>query len=384
MSGLDAGSDSARDVLQILRGQRLNRRQPEMKFDASDLTAYQEKVFKLFADFPEVQCTGKACLEPLADAFFVRRWKSQYKEWVAQTGSVLIPLAWKALTDDYPWNRSKSSMNFRVKLGKAWQKLDHRRSHFTIMMQSNVGQVLKAFRANRLGMLDFSSVIVFDSRGNDTLPAFPIPLLHEKVLPVSTVSRNVTITFRGSCNDRGAKVRHAFPELFRGFPGAMVLSCGSMSRNFSTELQASVFALCAPGSFGTSFRQYEALQAGALPVIVSDSTYPGGSLWLPFQDLGVDWNEIGLVIQHNDLSNLPKSLENLLADPASVRQRQARAAAVAPLFTPQGLLEYVLYVLSFYNTDNLRSDETAVDAPPDLLPQSACLAGALARRAQMF
>mmetsp|Transcript_161038 Transcript_161038/g.516920 ORF Transcript_161038/g.516920 Transcript_161038/m.516920 type:complete len:584 (-) Transcript_161038:146-1897(-) len=341
--------------------------------DSKGLIAYQKQVFQLFADLPRGACNGKDCERFLADAYINKEWLRSYKKLAPELGAVFIPLLWKKLTDDWPWTKSSASMQWRRKLVAAWQQLDHSRLHFVVLMQSNLLQLEGALRANSLPMINMTNVIVFDSRGNDSIPAFPIPLLHHATMNVSEAERTISVSFRGSCTDRGTRIRHTLSDLFANFSGSRVARCGEKSKSFGDELRSSVFSLAPPGSFPTSFRQFEAIQVGALPIVLGDRTYFGGTLWLPFQDLGVDWNSLGFALTEDELPGLPARLRAVLDDPASLRARLDRAKQVAALFTPAGVLEYVLYVMTFYASTAPGSFEQVLS--------NACISGLLAREA---
>jgi len=374
------GRSSGRGVVEALRWQRSklvaessHRKADGACSDSKGLVSYQKQVFQLFADLPRGVCNGKDCERLLADAHLNKEWMRSYKKLVPELGAVFIPLLWRQLTDDWPWTTSSASMQWRRKLVAAWQQLDHSRLHFVVLMQSNLLQLQGALRANSLPMINMTNVIAFDSRGNDSIPAFPIPLLHHATMNVSEAERTISVSFRGSCTDRGTRIRHTLSELFANFSGSRVVRCGEKSKSFGDELRSSVFSLAPPGSFPTSFRQFEAIQVGALPIVLGDRTYFGGTLWLPFQDLGVDWNAMGFALTEEELPGLPARLQAVLDDPDSLRARLDRAKQAAALFTPAGLTEYVLYVMTFYAS-------TAPGGFGEVL-SNACISGLLGREA---
>jgi len=75
-------------------------------------------------------------------------------------------------------------------------------------------------------------------------------------------------------------------------------------QDFQVVTQASQFAL-APRGYGlSSFRLYEIMQLGAIPVYVSDKH------WLPFTD-ELDWNEFCVLLGEKDIPNLYEILLNI-------------------------------------------------------------------------
>lgn len=70
---------------------------------------------------------------------------------------------------------------------------------------------------------------------------------------------------------------------------------------FKTFTSKSTFTLCPRGYGKTSFRLYEALQLGSIPVYISDEHY------LPWTD-ELDWNEFCVLLKPNQINNLKEIL----------------------------------------------------------------------------
>jgi hypothetical protein len=66
----------------------------------------------------------------------------------------------------------------------------------------------------------------------------------------------------------------------------------------------SKFVLCPRGYGNTSFRMYEAMQMGAIPVYISDDFY------LPWSD-EINWNEICVLVTVDKINELPDILKNI-------------------------------------------------------------------------
>lgn len=73
------------------------------------------------------------------------------------------------------------------------------------------------------------------------------------------------------------------------------------------SLRRSEFALCPRGYGNTSFRMYEAMQLGAVPVYISDD------FCLPWSD-EIDWNDLVVLIKREDISKVDKVLTNFSYD----------------------------------------------------------------------
>lgn len=70
---------------------------------------------------------------------------------------------------------------------------------------------------------------------------------------------------------------------------------------FLDKAARSMFALCPRGYGASSFRTFEALQLGAVPVIIYDKE------WFPFDDR-IDWNSFSVRIHESIISELPNIL----------------------------------------------------------------------------
>jgi hypothetical protein len=66
----------------------------------------------------------------------------------------------------------------------------------------------------------------------------------------------------------------------------------------------SKFALCPRGYGNTSFRMYEAMQLGAVPVYISDDFF------LPWSD-ELNWNEFCVIVDSKNLKDLPSILNSI-------------------------------------------------------------------------
>jgi hypothetical protein len=86
-------------------------------------------------------------------------------------------------------------------------------------------------------------------------------------------------------------------------------------REYITVLARSQFTLCPAGSATSSFRLFEALRAGSVPVIISDD------LVLPE---GPDWAKCSVRIEEKNISQIPRILESI-ADPGVMSQAAKKA-----------------------------------------------------------
>ena len=74
---------------------------------------------------------------------------------------------------------------------------------------------------------------------------------------------------------------------------------------YASAIADSAFVLCPPGGGTSSFRLFEAMMLGRVPVIVSDQ-------WVPPD--GPDWERVSVRITESEVETIPARLESLAAD----------------------------------------------------------------------
>lgn len=123
----------------------------------------------------------------------------------------------------------------------------------------------------------------------------PVPLLCTEH-PVQDVKRDLLFSFVGSMGTH--PLRNKLRQFF-DIPNAYI---GSGDTELFRRITArSKFALCPRGYGKTSFRLYETMQMGAIPVYISDE------FWLPWQGK-VDWNQFSIRVPPEMISGIPETL----------------------------------------------------------------------------
>ena len=77
--------------------------------------------------------------------------------------------------------------------------------------------------------------------------------------------------------------------------------------NFMNITSRSIFTLCPRGYGRNSFRMYEAMQLGSIPVYIYDED------WRAFKD-NVNWDEFSVSIHYTNLNNLNSILNSISQD----------------------------------------------------------------------
>jgi len=275
-------------------------------------------------------------------------------------GLVYIPIPWKSIIEDAP--RIHLTGQPRLWAEKVMQNLDPDLKYFTVMMQSHIHQT-------HFANVSWEQVLVFDSRGAEArdsgyvgkYPRVAVPLLYGRDAEVpfgrEDNNRSREVFFAGGCHS--GKTR-----LFIG-PGTYVLPgrlpgerydwkvnhCDQYVpyEEFKGHLQNGTWVLTPAGYYPTSFGLFETLQGGALPVIPYDIFTEVGSVgepkqWLPYQDIGVRFGDLGLLMPLDQMQYLKREVEAISEE--DVLQRLALVRKYRPLWTSDGLITYILYRLS--------------------------------------
>ena len=96
-------------------------------------------------------------------------------------------------------------------------------------------------------------------------------------------------------------------------------------------MEESNYTLC-PRGYGTaSFRMYEALQVGSIPVYVWAE-----ELWLPFKER-ISWKDIAIIVNGADVDSLAD-----LINASDTVKMQSNIAKLRHMFTYEYSLRYVL------------------------------------------
>jgi putative CRISPR-associated protein (TIGR02620 family) len=86
--------------------------------------------------------------------------------------------------------------------------------------------------------------------------------------------------------------------------------------NFMEITSRSNFTLCPRGYGRNSFRMYEAMQLGSIPVYIFDED------WRPFRD-DVNWDEFAVSIHISQINNIDSILSNIPNDKAKQMSKKA-------------------------------------------------------------
>ena len=185
--------------------------------------------------------------------------------------------------------------------------------------------------------------LIFSAGGNRTEGnIIPIPLLcspiPQYVIPQKE-EKTIFASFVGSVNTHRVRAR-----MYQTLSGTTdyVLNIGNWSTqipiqnfvNFMDVTTSSKFALCPRGYGRNSFRMYEVMQLGAIPVYISDELY------LPWSD-ELDWNEFCVVVKEEKIGDLDARLKSI--SDSDYQSMQNKLREVYPkYFTLNGMFNNIL------------------------------------------
>ena len=146
-------------------------------------------------------------------------------------------------------------------------------------------------------------------RNLKNLNPIPIPATCSKIpLPTESYNKDIFASFVGSITHQIRvelyNLCNTQPNYY--FSGQQWNPTIQQSKldEFITITSRSKFALCPRGYGNTSFRLYEAMQLGAVPVYISDDFF------LPWSD-ELNWNEFCVIVDSKNLKQLPSILNSI-------------------------------------------------------------------------
>lgn len=128
-------------------------------------------------------------------------------------------------------------------------------------------------------------------------------------------------------------LRDKMLQMIEGEEGIYVSEMKHDLSSFCSIIASSVFTFCPRGFSGTSFRTFEALQYGSIPVIVTDEL---------LKPHGFEPSEYAVVVSPSQVNgNLPLMLRNMSADDIKIKQLHGKLI-YEKLFTYKGNKEKIL------------------------------------------
>lgn len=136
----------------------------------------------------------------------------------------------------------------------------------------------------------------------------PLPSICSKIKdPDLSKARNIFCSFIGTNTH---PIRIKLNDKLKHNKNYEILLNYTDPQNMNTYLkfkditERSIFTLCPRGYGKSSFRLYEAMQLGSIPVYVSDAHY------LPWTD-ELDWDNLAVLVKENEIDNIDEILKSI-------------------------------------------------------------------------
>ncbi len=159
--------------------------------------------------------------------------------------------------------------------------------------------------------LIFSMGGTFNTKIPKSSKVIPLPLIYDlEEAPNEITKKNYLASYMGRPTH---KLRIKLEEKLKSENSFYIKNLNSMNSEISINNQLkfqhimseSYFSLCPRGYGPTSFRLYESIAAGVVPVYISDSHF------LPYTDR-VNWKEFSLILKPRKINKLNKILQSSL------------------------------------------------------------------------
>jgi len=163
-------------------------------------------------------------------------------------------------------------------------------------------------------LIELNNCRVFAASGSFSSPIGknsvyePIPLLCDPHPLIENENKQYKVVF---CGRRTHELREKMFDTLSDVDGYNLYDTSSAAISqedvdtFRTLLSDSIFGLCPRGYGPASFRFYETIQMGCIPIYISDQ------FWLPFADY-IDWNKLCLMITPDEIESIPEKVDQLI------------------------------------------------------------------------
>jgi hypothetical protein len=160
------------------------------------------------------------------------------------------------------------------------------------------------------------NILVFSANGGGDIP---IPLLMGSP-NFECPPKDIKVSFMGrldGASNRGDVRQRVYEHL-------KDVAYFGQGADWPQIMARSQFTLCPRGLGRASFRLYEAISRGSIPIYIWDDQE-----WLPYQDV-LDWSEIAISINIQEIQHLPEIIQ--AHSEADIKRKQKRISELYPQF----------------------------------------------------
>ncbi|MDD5469296.1 MAG: exostosin family protein [Candidatus Peribacteraceae bacterium] len=168
----------------------------------------------------------------------------------------------------------------------------------------------------------------------------PIPLLCNTPTLAPT-ERDILASFVGVIDDEANNktgIRSVMRDCLQHEQDFFILHARNNAQRFHEMMHRSVFALCPRGFGKTSFRMYEAINMGTIPVYIYDEP------WLPYTEF-LDWEECSVLVPKERIAEIPAILRFHSPEDIRRKQQKLRELKEQGYFSFRGVCHYIIQQL---------------------------------------
>ena len=210
-----------------------------------------------------------------------------------------IPIQWTNYLVKQNYGRDIQDLNNYLKLN-----LKSEEKYFTIVQYSG-GPLIELENT-----LIFSMGGTINTKLGKNSKVIPLPLLYDSNLKKADLEKKYIASYIGRPTH---KIRTKLEDRITSNEKFYIKNITSMSSSISKEnlelfeklIKESYFSICPRGYGPTSFRLYESIQMGTVPIYISDKFF------LPYIEF-LDWSEFAILLKSRKISSLPRKLNNLI------------------------------------------------------------------------
>jgi len=248
-----------------------------------------------------------------------------------QTNYIYIPVFWTNMQNHPAFSDKRKS--YQILFDEAIKDRDA--SYFTIVQHDDGCQLL----------LPRNTIVFGACKGN-----VPLPLIYEdtteRLLHYPRVTKDLLASFVGTYTTHPIR-----GKMYNALFGQAGIECRVKSKwekdvveedaNAFLDLTSRSNFCLAPRGYGrSSFRFFEAMLLGAIPVYLWDDQE-----WLPYKDK-IDYSAFAISIQEKEISSLYRILSSISKD--AYERMVEEGKKIRHWFTMEGMAEYIVsYLLSF-------------------------------------
>tara|TARA_B110000003_G_C16613520_1_gene520387 strand:- start:102 stop:980 length:879 start_codon:yes stop_codon:yes gene_type:complete len=210
-----------------------------------------------------------------------------------------IPIQWTNYLVKQNYGRDIQDLNNYLKLN-----LKSEEKYFTIVQYSG-GPLIELENT-----LIFSMGGTMNTKLGKNSKVIPLPLLYDSNLKKADLEKKYIASYIGRPTH---KIRTKLEDRITSNEKFYIKNITSMNSSISKEnlelfeklIKESYFSICPRGYGPTSFRLYESIQMGTVPIYISDKFF------LPYIEF-LDWSEFAILLKSRKISSLPRKLNNLI------------------------------------------------------------------------